>query len=157
MIHPISSAESSLVFLQPHESRPWTSAVWTSQTPSDHPTRYYIPTRVGGAWHLSLTLSGGAFQRGKPMLGRKQDTEAGECGGNSKMVFFFSFLTESTAFDLKSSWHKGISPKTWMITPKSILYRCVGSPTSQLLQQVAGGGSWPLLFCSFNRVSKSCY
>lgn len=101
MIHPISSAESSLVFLQPHESRPWTSAVWTSQSQSDHPARYYIPTRVGGAWHLSLTLTRGAFQRGKPMLGRKQDTEAGEWGGNSKTVYFFFLFNREHCFWFK--------------------------------------------------------
>lgn len=157
MIHPISNTENSLVFLQPHESRPWTSAVWTSQSQLIT-LRCIISRHVLGEigtyhWHLAE-----GFFREESICWAGNKTEPEEWGGNSKMVFFFfSFLTESTAFDLKSSWHKEISWKTWMITPKSMLYRCFGSPTSQLLQQVFGGGYWLLLFCSFNSVSKSCY
>lgn len=99
MIHPISNAEKSLVFLQPNESGQWISVVWTSQSKPNHSGLHYILTDAEEDWHLLLTLSRRGFQGGKHMPGRPMTSMTGHEQGNRHCFPFEHGFWLKKAFD----------------------------------------------------------
>lgn len=115
MIHPISNAEKSLVFLQPNESGQWISVVWTSQSKPNHSGLHYILRHAEEVWHLLLTLSRGGFQGGKRVPSRPRTSTTGRKQGNSHCFPFEHGFCFKKAFDTMKRFLQRNRWKAWGI------------------------------------------